>query len=217
MNTNEVMEVLNFRHACKEFDATKKIDDKELNVVLEGGRLAASSMGIEPWKFIVVENHDLKEELSRVCFGGTKQISTCSHFVIYLSRTPKEIKSDSAYIDYILKDVKKLPEEVSSMMKGFMKSFEGTVLKDDKDMQSYANEQNYIALSSMMLSAAMLNIDSCVIGGMDKEALTKILVDRGLLDTDKFQVTVTCAFGYRKNEASPKLRQPMDEVVTWVK
>ena len=29
-------------------------------------------------------------------------------------------------------------------------------------------EQTYIALSSMMLTAAMLEIDSCPIGGMDK-------------------------------------------------
>ena len=34
-------------------------------------------------------------------------------------------------------------------------------------MQAYANEQTHY-LSSMMLSAAMLNIDSCTIGGMDK-------------------------------------------------
>ena len=84
-------------------------------------------------------------------------------------------------------------------------------------MQAYANEQTYIALSSMMLSAAMLNIDSCTIGGMDKKAVEKILLDRGLIDTDKFQVTIGCAFGYRVNKAKPKLRQPMNEVVTMVK
>ena len=78
-------------------------------------------------------------------------------------------------------------------------------------------EQTYIALSSMMLSAAMLNIDSCAIGGMDKKAVEKILVDRNLMDTDKFQVTLGCAFGYRVHEAKPKLRQSMNEVVTMVK
>ena len=216
MNTNEVMNVLNFRHACKEFDSNKKISSEDLNVIIEGGRLAPSSIGIEPWHFVVVENQELKDELAKVCFGGIKQVPTCSHFVIFLTRTPKEIKSDSDYINYLLKDVQHLPDEQASMMKGFMKSVED-MLGDDKNIQSYANEQTYIALSSMMLSAAMLNIDSCTIGGMDKKAVEKILVDRGLLDADKFEVTVGCALGYRVKEATAKLRQAMEEVVTMVK
>ena len=101
-------------------------------------------------------------------------------------------------------------------MKEFLKTAED-IVGDDRNMQAYANEQTYIALSSMMLSAAMLNIDSCTIGGMDKKAVENILLDRGLIDTDKFQVTIGCAFGYRVNEAKPKLRQPMNEVVTMVK
>ena len=216
MNRNEVIDILNFRHACKEFDSTKKISSEDLEVIIEGGRLAPSSVGIEPWHFIVIENQELKDKLGEVCFGGTKQIPTCSDFIIYLTRTPKEIKSNSAYIEHLFKDVQNLPEDASSRMKGFIKNTED-IIGDDRNMQAYANEQTYIALSSMMLSAAMLNIDSCAIGGMDKKAVEKILVDRNLIDTDKFEVTIGCAFGYRVNEAKPKLRQSMNEVVTMVK
>ena len=216
MNRNEVINILNFRHACKEFDSTKKISSEDLEVILEGGRLAPSSVGIEPWHFVVIENQELKAELAKVCFGGKNQIPTCSHFVIYLTRTPNEIKSNSAYIEHLLKDIQHLPENTLSKMKDFIKITED-IIGDDRSMQAYANEQTYIALSSMMLSAAMLNIDSCAIGGMDKKAVEKILVDRGLMDNNKFQVTVGCAFGYRVHEAKPKLRQPMNEVVTMVK
>lgn len=217
MNRNEVIDILNFRHACKEFDSNKKITDEDFKVILEGGRLAASSLGIEPWKFMVIENKDLLDQLSSVCTGGTKQIKTCSHFVILLSRTPNEIKSDSDFINHIFKDVKKLPDEYVSMMKKFIENKEQSLLKEKTTTQSYSNEQTYIALSSMMLSAAMLNIDSCTIGGFNKEAVEKILVEKGLLDTDKFDITVCCAFGYRLNDQSPKLRQSIDEIVTWVK
>ena len=216
MNRNEVMDILNFRHACKEFDSTKKISSEDLEVIIEGGRLAPSSVGIEPWHFIIIENQELKDELAKVCFGGTKQIPTCSHFVIFLTRTPKEVRSNSDYINHLLKDVQHLPEDAASKMKGFLKMVDD-IVGDDRNMQAYANEQTYIALSSMMLSAAMLKIDSCTIGGMDKKAVEKILVDRGLIDIDKFQVTVGCAFGYRVKEAKPKLRQPIKEVVTMVK
>lgn len=217
MNRNEIMDVLNFRHACKEFNSTKKINDEDFKVILEGGRLSPSSIGIEPWKFIVIENEDLRQELSPVCFAGTTQINTCSHFVIFLTRTANEIKSDSAYIDYLLRDVKKLPEESMTKIKGFMKQMETSTLTNDAALQRYASEQTYIALSSMMMTAALLNVDSCTIGGMDKKAVEKILVEKGLLDSDKFEITLGCAFGYRVKAATPKLRQPMDEVATWVK
>ena len=98
MNRNEVMDILNFRHACKEFDVNKTIDCDDLKVILEGGRLAPSSVGIEPWHFIVVENKEFKNELASVCPGSYKQIPTCSHFLILLTRTPNEIKYDSEYM-----------------------------------------------------------------------------------------------------------------------
>ena len=216
MNRTDVIDILNFRHACKEFDINKKISSEDLDVIMQGGRLAPSSVGIEPWHFIVVEKEDLKEELSKVCFGGTKQISTCSDFVILLTRTPQEIKSDSNYIEYLLKDVQNFTDEHYDMMKNFLKNVD-TMFDSDKALQASANEQTYIALSSMMLTAAMLKIDSCPIGGIDIKAVTKILVDKGLLDTDKFQVTLGCAFGYRVKPATPKKRQSLSEVVTMVK
>ena len=216
MNRNEVLDILNFRHACKEFDSTKKISSEDLEVIIEGGRLAPSSVGIEPWHFIVVENKNLKDKLSEVCFGGAKQIQTCSDFIVLLTRTADEIKSDSHYIEYLLKDVQNLTDEHYNMMKGFLKNVDN-MFDNDKAFQAYATEQTYIALSSMMLTAAMLEIDSCPIGGMDKKAVTKILVEEGLLDTKKFQVTLGCAFGYRAKPATPKKRQPLSEVSTIVK
>ena len=216
MERNEVLNILNFRHACKEFDTNKKIDWQDLKVILEGGRLAPSSVGIEPWHFLVIENKDLKDKLAPVCPGSYKQIPTCSHFLILLTRTPNEIKYDSKYIEHLLKDIQSIEGEPYNMIKGYIKGVNDR-FKNDDEIQSYANEQTYIALSSIMLTAAMLGIDSCAIGGMDKNAVTKMLVDKGLLDKSKFEVTLGCALGYRVKEATPKKRQSFDEVVTIVK
>ena len=101
MNINEVLNVLNFRHACKEFDPNRKINTDDLETIIEGGRLAASSVGIEPWHFIVVENTEFKNELSTTYFSNPKHIANCSAFVILLTRNANEIKPDSKYIDYI--------------------------------------------------------------------------------------------------------------------
>ena len=62
MDKKEILEALNFRHACKEFDPSKKISEDELNIILESARLSPSSMGIEPWKFLIIENEELKKD-----------------------------------------------------------------------------------------------------------------------------------------------------------
>lgn len=217
MNREEVLEVLNFRHACKEFDPNKKISSEDFEVILESGRLSPSSMGIEPWNFIVVENQELKDMLGEVCWGGKVQIPTCSHLVIYLSRKANEIKSDSKYIDHILKEVKNMPEDNADKFKGVMKSLESNRFKNDKDMENYSNNQVYIALANMMTSAAMLKIDSCAIGGIDYKSVEKILTDKNLFDSEKFNISLLAAFGYRINEAKEKQRQSLKEIVTFVK
>lgn len=217
MNRNDIIEVLNFRHSCKEFDVNKKISEDDFKVILEGGRLAPSSMGIEPWNFLVIENQELKEALGEVCWGGKIQMPSCSHLVIYLSRVGKDLRHDSQYIDYLIRDIKKLPEDYSNNIKGIMKSIEEVRFAEDKDIDVYASQQTYLALANMMNVSAMLSIDSCPIGGMNIEAVENILVERGLLDVDKFNITICGAFGYRVNEPGEKLRQPMDKIVTWVK
>ena len=98
-----------------------------------------------------------------------------------------------------------------------MKSIEEIRFRDDKDLENYSSEQVHIALANMMSVAAMQGIDSCAIGGIDHNKVEKILVDRGLLDTDKFNIVLCAAFGYRVNNPEEKLRQSMDQVVDWVK
>lgn len=217
MDRTEVLEVLNFRHSCKEFNSKRKISSEDFNIILESGRLSPSSMGIEPWNFIVIENQDLKNKLGEVCWGGKTQMPTCSHLVIYLSRKANEIKSDSAYIDYILKEIKNMPEDYANKYKSVMKSLEESRFETDKDIEAYSNNQVYIALANMMSTAAILKIDSCAIGGIDKEAVEKILINKGLLDIKRFNISLCAAFGYRVNSPKAKERQNIEEIVTWVK
>lgn len=218
MNHQEILDILNFRHACKEFDSSKKISKSDFDVILKAGQLSPSSMGIEPWKFLVIENEALRNELAPLSWGGKVQIPSCSHLIILLSRNASDLKHNSAYIDYLLRDVKQMPNETIEGFKGIMKSIEDTRFNNDEGaILNYSCLQTYLAAANMMTVAAMENIDSCPIGGYDQQAVENLLVSRGLLDKDHFYLTLMIAFGYRKNEAKPKSRQPLESIVEWVK
>ena len=73
---NAIIQAYNFRHACKVFDADKKISDDDFLFILETGRLSPSSFGFEPWKFLVVQNIDRKSVVQgkSVDLGGRRII-----------------------------------------------------------------------------------------------------------------------------------------------
>ena len=87
------MEAMDFRHACKVFDDTKKINDEDLKYILEIGRKSPSSFGMEPWKFLVITNDELREKIRPLCWNQP-QITTSSHLVIILA-TIEDVKPES--------------------------------------------------------------------------------------------------------------------------
>ena len=51
---------LNWRYATKKFDPLKKIPKQEFAELMETLRLSPSSYGLQPWKFLVVQNPVLR-------------------------------------------------------------------------------------------------------------------------------------------------------------
>lgn len=221
MKMNDViMDSLQFRHACKEFDNTKQINEEDFKLILESGRLAPSSMGLEPWKFVVIDNQKYKDELGAVSWGGRRQIPTCSKFVVLLTRNGKSLKYDSEYIKHLLNDIKQVPTDIAVQITETLKQLEIArfdIENRDDLILMYSNTQTHMAAMNMMSAAALLEIDSCAIGGYDKETLEKILIQEGALDKNEFEIGTTIAFGYRKAEPRPKTRQAFEDIVTVIK
>ncbi|UCZ55096.1 NAD(P)H-dependent oxidoreductase [Bacillus shivajii] len=211
----EILKAFHFRHATKKFDANKKISDENFHLILEAGRLSPSSIGLEPWKFVVVQNEDLRKKLKEVAWGASGQLPTASHFVVILSRN--DVRYDSEYVKDHLRNVKQMPEDMIEQVHDRYKSFQEKfhLLESDQSLTAWASKQTYIALGNMMTTAALIGIDSCPIEGFHIDAVNQVLDEEGLLEDGKLSVSVMAAFGYRAEEPRPKTRKEMDQVVEW--
>ncbi|MHA6529971.1 NAD(P)H-dependent oxidoreductase [Paenibacillus sp. BAC0078] len=216
---NEILAAYQFRHATKEFDASRKISSEDFQFILETGRLSPSSFGFEPWRFVVVQNPQVREKLRPFTWGAQKQLPTASHFVLILSRLPKDMAAGSEYIQGMMKDVQNLPPEVAEERRNFYAAF----LKSDfgldgneRAMFEWGARQTYLALGNMMTAAAQIGIDSCPIEGFNKQQIEEILAAEGIMDPDHFGIACMVAFGYRLNEPRGKTRRSADQVVQWV-
>ena len=214
----EVLEAFQFRHATKEFDATKYLSDDEIKFILKTAHLSPSSFGFEPWHFVVVQDKELREALKPLAWGAPLKLDTASHFILGLSMKSPMTKWDSEYINHMMKDVKQLPEDVIEMYSKFYREFQERDfnLDTDKKLFDWASKQTYIALGNMMTAAALVGIDSCPIEGFHQEKVEKLLQDKFDVDTTKYGLSYMVAFGYRKEEpARAKSRRDFNSIITW--
>jgi len=206
---NNFSKAMDFRHACKVFDDTKKISKEEMHFILEAGRKSPSSFGMEGWKFLVITNDALKEKLRPACWDQV-QITSCSHLVIVLA-TIDAVKVESGIPEKRFARREMPQESLDFYMKLYAEHLKET-LSTDTNIYHWTARQSYIALGNMMTAAAYIGIDSCPIEGFEKEKVEAILD----IDTNKYQLAVIVPFGYRLNEQSEQLRLPFEEVVAFI-
>ncbi len=206
---DEFLKIMDFRHACKLFDETKKISDEDIHYILEVGRKSPSSFGMEAWKFLVITNNELREKLKPFCWNQP-QITTCSHLVVVLAGI-ETLKVGSGVVRsrFMRRDLSQ--EKLDAYMKLYASHLSDTLSCDEKIYQ-WSARQTYIAAANMMNAAANIEIDSCPMEGFEKENVEKVLE----LDITKFQVAMILSFGYRINEQSKQLRLDFESVVEFI-
>lgn len=210
MTKQNILKAFQFRHACKEFDPSKKVAKEDMDFILETARLSPSSFGIEPWHFIVVQDAELREKLKNGAWGATKKLETASHFVVCLTMKSHFLKYDSPYVKNFMKNVQHLSDEVIEPRSKFYTEFQKSDfnLSDDRKLFDWAAKQSYIPLANMMTTAAMLGIDSCPIEGFKQAETDAVLQQDFGVDTTQYGISYMVAFGYRVNE--PKIK-PEDQ------
>ncbi|ARU48578.1 Putative NAD(P)H nitroreductase YfkO [Sulfurospirillum diekertiae] len=181
-----------------------------MHFILEAGRKSPSSFGMEPWKFLVVTNDELREKLRPVCWDQP-QITTCSHLVIILAAIDA-VKVESG-IPMKRFARREMPQEKKDYYINLYANHLKETLSSDKNIYAWTSKQSYIACSNMMTAAAFIGIDSCPIEGYEKEKVEAVLG----LDTSKYQVSMVLPFGYRINPQSSQLRIPFNEAVEFIK
>lgn len=218
ISKKDIINAFQYRHATKEFDPAKKISDEDIKFILQTANLSPSSFGFEPWHFVVVQNHELREALKPVAWGAPLKLDTASHFVLGLSMKAPLTKWNADYIMHMMKEVKQLPDDVIEMYSKFYREFQERDfnLDTDKKLFDWASKQTYIALGNMMTSAALVGIDSCPIEGFHQEKVEALLTEKFDIDTTKFGLSYMVAFGYRKADPEfAKSRRDFEDIVTW--
>ena len=203
-----IIENLNWRYATKKFDATKKIEKTDLEILKESVRLSASSYGLQPYQVIIVENEEVRQQIKEVAWNQT-QVTEASDIMIFANITDVGVNEIQNYIENMA-SVREIP---TSNLKGFADMMNAAVTNLTPDAkENWTAKQAYIALGTLLSAAADLRIDATPMEGFDKDAVNKILnlPEKGL------SATLIVTLGYRhENDTTQhlkKVRKPNEEL-----
>lgn len=189
-NPEALLAQLNWRYATKKFDPARKIAPDVWSALEKALLLTPSSFGLQPWKFIVITDAAVKQQLVPVSWNQT-QPTGCSHHVVFAVRKALAEKD----VDHFLDSIVATRGGAKEALKGYRDMMTGFAGKAAQEgwLREWAIRQVYIALGNFMTSAAVLGVDTCPMEGIEPANYDKIL---GLAGTE-FETVVACAAGYR--------------------
>jgi nitroreductase len=204
------LEALSRRYSVKKFNK-EIIPQETLHNILESGKLSASSLGLQPYKIVVVESETMKQKLIPA-FYNPSQISTCSHLIVIISKKTVEENYLNGYFRHI-SEVRETPLET---LDPFRNSIDQHIQKNKDDIFNWAEKQSYIVLANLMYAAAIENIDTCPMEGFRQDVIEEILE----INPETEKVTVTLALGYRSEEDHfqhlKKVRKPDEKLFKFI-
>lgn len=205
---SKLIEDLNWRYATKKFDSTKKIVPADIEILKSVLQLVPTSYGLQPLKYLIIENPEVRENLLPYSFGQT-QIIDASHLLIICSYTKVE---DNLVDSFVANTAFTRQIELEKILGygQFMKTTLGSLSDDEKCV--WASKQAYIALGSLMNACATLRIDATPMEGFDSNGYNEVL---GLLKKD-LCATLIVPMGFRheddESQYLKKVRRPIDEL-----
>ena len=213
-----VAEVATTRHTSKAFDASRRIPDEILEQLCTVLRFAPSSVNSQPWHFIVAGSNEAKARIGETLQGAyaynEPKVRNASHVVVFCARTDL----DEAHLANLLaqedRDGRFASAEARAGQDKSRHYYVGLHRDERKDLAEWIDRQVYIALGTLMFSAAAVGVDACAMEGIDTAALDAALglPEKGL------RSVVLLALGYRSegdfNASLPKSRLPMASVLS---
>ncbi len=215
-----IARIVTTRYTTKVYDPNKRIDAALMEQLQTLLRYAPSSTNSQPWHFMIAASDEAKATITRATTGpysaNKQKVLDASHVVVLCART----ELDDVHLQRVLeqeeKDGRLKTQEDRETMKRVRGFYVNMHRNELHDTQHWMEKQVYLALGTLLLGAAALEIDATPIEGFDRATLDEALglSERGLASV------VMAALGYHStddfNASLPKSRLPVDEILTLV-
>ncbi|MED1202468.1 nitroreductase family protein [Heyndrickxia acidicola] len=195
------------RRSVRSYDPTFQMPDEDILEILETAIQAPSSSNLQPWRFLVIKDQELKQELLPIA-NNQQQVVEASAVIAVLSDIEGYKNADKIYgklaeegmMDKDLKDA-----YVNSIIKGYG-SF-----SPEKALQVAMIDGGLVSMQ-IMLAAKAMGYDTVAMGGYDEGKFVEAFHVPA-----NFKPVMLIALGKGEKAGRVKNRMPLEDVLTWNK
>jgi nitroreductase len=144
VNGTELLDLINFRQSDRAYLSTQ-VEEEKIKRILEAGRLSPSACNAQPWKFIVINDQELKNKIADCT---SSKVLGMNHFT---KQAPVHIA--------IVEEKANFTSNAGSLIKG----------------KHFPLIDIGIAAEHMCLQAAAEGVGSCMLGWFDETKVKKLL------------------------------------------
>jgi nitroreductase len=206
---NEFVRALSWRYATKKFDSSRHVGAEDIESILIATNLSASSYGLQPYQYLLIQDKALQEKLVPVSYGQP-QVLDASAVLVFAIRT----NIDDDYIRQSAKETEEARGLESGQLDGYAKQMIGSIMGLDEDQRNlWATKQCYISMGTALAACAMLGVDACPMEGIQPDKYDEILE----LESKNLHAVLALPIGYRAsddiNGSYAKVRKPLGDMV----
>jgi nitroreductase len=201
--SKSLSEVIKERHSVRKYDSSYKISQEEIKEMLKEATQAPSSSNLQPWRFIVIQDQEVKKELRAVA-NNQEQVETASAVIAVLG--DKEMYKNvekvyrSAYEAGLMDEA-----NMNRLIEGTNKTYP---FASEEILKNIASYDAGLVSMQLMLIAKDRGYDTIPMGGFDKEKFVKMFnID------DRLFPIVLISVGKAAAPAFNTTRLPLEDVL----
>lgn len=195
-------EAIETRHSVRQY-LPQPVPREDLDEILRLAGLAPSSNNIQPWRFIVVTDPELKEQLRAAAFDLNQRVVESAPALIVVVSDMEDVM---AHPDETVHP--NVPPEQREQRIHRLWHYFGSMTVQERGQ--YGLTQANIALGYLMLAATGLGYATVPMLGFDRAAVRQVL---GL--KEHVGLASVVAIGRSAEPGYPHHRHPLDRIVTY--
>lgn len=203
----ELKTVIEQRKTIKAFNPTVKISRDELLQMLKLAQLAPSKANLQPWRFVVVDDENIQQQLAGNVAFNRPPCETAAVVIAVFA----DLQYQKLVENIVDEDIKTgcLHQNFRDRKLEFLLNLHHQ--STDADIRDQVLIDTSLAAMQLMLIAKDNGYDTHAIGVFDRNAVNQLLE----IDQERYLPVMLLAVGKAANPPLPSCRLPLEYTVAW--
>lgn len=199
-------EIIHERKSVRKYDSSYKISKDEITAMLQEATEAPSSSNLQPWRFIVIQDEETKQNLRKMAYNQ-EQVETCSAIIAVIADTEMHHNMEKIYRSNL--EAGNIDEvNMERQIQNAQAYYPAAPAEVRLNIATF--DAGLISMQLMLIAKAK-GYDTVCMAGFDKKQFAEAFEL-----SDRYAPMVLIALGKATAPAHGSTRLPLEEITTFI-